>query len=262
MTDLGEAACDPRTDGDSWDITESVGATALGVAAARAVETAGADPLIRDEFAQLLVSRRPDRVGPDGRAVDPAGSPTTKHGPCAARDVPRLPGGAHPLLRRVLSAPRSRAGIRQVVILAAGLDSRAYRLRLAGGHGRVRDRPAQSAGVQGRDAGRTRGAVRRRGGMPSRSTFATTGPRRWSDAGFDAVAADRVAGRGPAAIPAPDAQDRLFEIGHGAQRAGQPGSRSRRSAWTSDRTDKDRIARCERAGGCASGWDRTSTSKH
>ena len=28
-----------RTDGDSWDITESVGATALSVAAARAVET-------------------------------------------------------------------------------------------------------------------------------------------------------------------------------------------------------------------------------
>ena len=28
-----------RSDGDSWDITESVGATALSVAAARAVET-------------------------------------------------------------------------------------------------------------------------------------------------------------------------------------------------------------------------------
>ena len=28
-----------RTDNDSWEITESVGATALGVAAARAAET-------------------------------------------------------------------------------------------------------------------------------------------------------------------------------------------------------------------------------
>ena len=45
-----------RTDGDSWDITESVGATALSVAAARAVETGATDPLIRDQFAYLLVS--------------------------------------------------------------------------------------------------------------------------------------------------------------------------------------------------------------
>ncbi|WP_459987328.1 class I SAM-dependent methyltransferase, partial [Mycobacterium avium] len=45
-----------RTAGDSWTITELVGATALGVAAARAAETAGPDPLIRDEFAGLLVS--------------------------------------------------------------------------------------------------------------------------------------------------------------------------------------------------------------
>jgi O-methyltransferase involved in polyketide biosynthesis len=45
-----------RTDGDSWDITESVGVTALSVAAARAVETAAADPLIRDQFAYLLVA--------------------------------------------------------------------------------------------------------------------------------------------------------------------------------------------------------------
>lgn len=39
-----------RTEGDSWEITESVGATALGVAAARAVETARADALIREEI--------------------------------------------------------------------------------------------------------------------------------------------------------------------------------------------------------------------
>ena len=55
MTDLSEAAS-VRTEGDSWDITESGGATALSVAAARAVETATAEPLIRDEFAYLLVS--------------------------------------------------------------------------------------------------------------------------------------------------------------------------------------------------------------
>src|ERR1700761_2647532 len=46
-----------RTDGDSWHITESVGVPALSVAAARAIETRSADPLIRDEFAYLLVSQ-------------------------------------------------------------------------------------------------------------------------------------------------------------------------------------------------------------
>lgn len=54
VTDLHEAAS-IRTDGDSWEITESVGATALGVA------------LIRDEFGYLLVASAGPSVGPDGK---------------------------------------------------------------------------------------------------------------------------------------------------------------------------------------------------
>ena len=45
----------PRTDNDSWDITESVGSTALGVAAARAAETESENPLIRDPFARAFL---------------------------------------------------------------------------------------------------------------------------------------------------------------------------------------------------------------
>ena len=59
MTDLDDLSSLPpslRTAGDSWAITELVGATALGVAAGRAVETAGDNPLIRDNFAGILVS--------------------------------------------------------------------------------------------------------------------------------------------------------------------------------------------------------------
>src|SRR4051794_25700777 len=41
-----------RTDDDSWDITESVGATALGVAMARAAESACDCPLFTDAYAQ------------------------------------------------------------------------------------------------------------------------------------------------------------------------------------------------------------------
>lgn len=45
----------PRTDNDSWEITQSVGATALGVAAARAAETESDNPLIKDPFARVFV---------------------------------------------------------------------------------------------------------------------------------------------------------------------------------------------------------------
>jgi len=44
-----------RTEDDSWEITESVGATALGVAAARAAETESENPLISDPFARVFL---------------------------------------------------------------------------------------------------------------------------------------------------------------------------------------------------------------
>ena len=37
-----------RTDDDTWDITEDVGTITLGMAAARAAETASAHPLVED----------------------------------------------------------------------------------------------------------------------------------------------------------------------------------------------------------------------
>jgi len=45
-----------RTDNDTWEITESVGATALGVASARAAETESDNPLIRDPFARVFLA--------------------------------------------------------------------------------------------------------------------------------------------------------------------------------------------------------------
>ena len=41
---------------ESWGITANLGATALAVAAQRAAETAQDNPLIRDEFAAVLVA--------------------------------------------------------------------------------------------------------------------------------------------------------------------------------------------------------------
>ncbi len=124
MTDLSEVRL-VRTDGDSWDITESVGATALGVAAARAAETARPDPLIRDEYAYLLTAS----AGPAWAQM--ASGDEWLSGDEQARRLHEM--------ARVYQAVRThyfdgyfnaavRTGIRQVVILAAGLDSRAYRL--------------------------------------------------------------------------------------------------------------------------------------
>lgn len=45
----------PRTDDDSWDITKSVGATALGVAAAGAAASEAQNPLIEDRFALMFL---------------------------------------------------------------------------------------------------------------------------------------------------------------------------------------------------------------
>jgi methyltransferase (TIGR00027 family) len=119
----------PRSDNDSWDITESVGTTALGVAAARAAETDSENPLIRDPFARLFL----DAAGPGMWIM--FGSLTVS---AELADVdPDL--SARMKSRVDFMAARTAffdeffisaadAGIRQVVILASGLDSRAWRL--------------------------------------------------------------------------------------------------------------------------------------
>ena len=125
MTDLYDVGS-VRTDGDSWTITESVGATALSVAAARAVETATDDPLIRDEFAYLLVS---SAGKPWARLASPGlewiGDDT--YGRRAHRMSCDYQAVRTQFFDEYFRAAVA-AGIRQVVILAAGLDSRAYRL--------------------------------------------------------------------------------------------------------------------------------------
>ena len=125
-----------RTDNDTWDLASSVGATATMVAAARAMASKADKPLIDDPFAEPLVQA----VGVDlwsrlaAGDFDPA---DLDHD--AALGMQRLidnmavrtkffdeffidaTGGGN-------SADATKAGVRQAVILASGLDSRAYRL--------------------------------------------------------------------------------------------------------------------------------------
>lgn len=124
MTDV-TAATSMRSAGDSWDITESVGATALSVAAARAVETGSEAPLIRDPFAYLLVSAAGQPWERLASSLDWIGD--DDHG----RRAHRLAIDYQAVRTHYFDSYFADAvadGIRQVVILAAGLDSRAFRL--------------------------------------------------------------------------------------------------------------------------------------
>ncbi|MUL66431.1 SAM-dependent methyltransferase [Mycobacterium sp. CBMA 234] len=112
-----------RTDDDSWDITESVGATALGVAAARAAETATERPLFEDPCAQIFVEAATERGWSSPfTAADP--------GPAQAARM-RMLMAYVPSRTKWFDEFFASAGadsILQVVILAAGLDARAWRL--------------------------------------------------------------------------------------------------------------------------------------
>ena len=112
-----------RTDNDTWDLASSVGATATMVAAQRAL--ADREGLIDDPFAEPLVRA----VGLDFfvRALD---------GEIDLDDFDpefNLRRAAEGMAVRTrwfdnLFTDATAAGVRQAVILAAGLDARAYRL--------------------------------------------------------------------------------------------------------------------------------------
>ncbi|GAA4807752.1 class I SAM-dependent methyltransferase [Actinomycetospora chlora] len=113
---------------EQWDIVSSVGLTALVVAAGRSVDTHRPDALISDPYAE--------------RFVEAAAPPT----PLPTRPVPPRDGSEGELWQMMSGymgvrtrffdeffAAAGRAGVRQAVILAAGLDARAQRLAWAAG---------------------------------------------------------------------------------------------------------------------------------
>ncbi len=118
----------PRTENDSWDLATSVGATATMVAAARAIATNADNPVINDRFAEPLV-----------RAVGVDFFTRWVSGDLAAADVDdeesnwklaHMPAAMAARTRFFdqFFQDATRAGIWQAVILASGLDARAYRL--------------------------------------------------------------------------------------------------------------------------------------
>jgi len=114
-----------RHDGDSWDLASSVGATATAVAARRAMASKGPDPLIDDPYAEPLVNA----VGVDAFIKMMNGEiELTDDDPAF---TPRRLAEGMAVRTRFFDnffTEAAAAGVRQAVILAAGLDTRAYRL--------------------------------------------------------------------------------------------------------------------------------------
>jgi methyltransferase (TIGR00027 family) len=116
-----------RTDDDSWDLASSVGATATMVAAARAIASRAEHPLIDDPFAEPLVRA----VGVDLLTRLAAGDVTPSDlGADTERGLQRMVDNmaVRTMFFDDFFLDAAEAGIKQAVILASGLDSRAYRL--------------------------------------------------------------------------------------------------------------------------------------
>ena len=122
---------------EQWDITSSVGFTALMVAAGRAVETRQAHGLISDPHAELFVENSgllPPLPTRPGRPW-----PVTGGGRHHAEEIDAFwvalahYQGIRTRFLDTTVTEACRRGIRQVVLLAAGLDTRALRLSWPGG---------------------------------------------------------------------------------------------------------------------------------
>ena len=205
-----------RTDGDSWDLASSVGATATAVAASRALASRGPDPLIEDQYAAALVNA--------------VGIPHFVEVAEGQLDVDDPLFSARQMCEHI--AVRTRffdqmfidacaAGIRQAVILASGLDTRAY--RLAWPAGTVVFEIDQPAVIDFKtqvltEAGATPAAERRTIGVDLRDDW----PRALRDGGFDPGRPTAWIAEGLLIYLPPEAQDRLLDA---VTELSAPGSR-------------------------------------
>ena len=198
-----------RTDSDTWDLASSVGATATMVATARALATKEAEPLINDPYADPLVRA----VGVeffinllDGQ-IDLTGEVGT-----AAAMMTNLMAVRTKFFDDFFTSATA-AGIRQAVILAAGLDSRAYRLDWPAGTVVYEiDQPEVIAAKTGTMAqiGATPTCERRTVAIDLREDW----PAALRAAGFDSSAPTAWLAEGLLIYLPPEAQDKLFDNIH------------------------------------------------
>jgi methyltransferase (TIGR00027 family) len=197
----------PRTDNDSWDLASSVGATATGVAASRALASLGPTPLIRDVFAEPLVRA----VGVDyfiEMACGDIGG--TEDGNLL--DPRRMADGMAIRTKYFddFFAAATDAGVRQAVILAAGLDARSYRLPWPAGTTVFELDQPQVIDFKARtlaDIGASPTAALHSIGVDLRDDW----PTALREAGFDPPLPTAWIAEGLLGYLPPEAQDKLFD---------------------------------------------------
>ncbi|CDO87065.1 SAM-dependent methyltransferase [Mycobacterium triplex] len=198
-----------RTDQDSWDLASSVGATATMVAAARAVASKEDNPIINDPFAGPLVRA----VGLDffRRVVD--GELTAAETPENGRGDLQVETDSIAVRTRFFDdffLNAARDGIRQAVILAAGLDARAYRLSWPNGsvvYEVDQPRVVEFKTTTMSSLGALPSAERRTVSVDLRDDW----PAALRSSGFDVTRPTSWSAEGLLMYLPPDAQDRLFD---------------------------------------------------
>lgn len=197
-----------RTDDDSWDPASSVGATATMVAAGRAMATKDPRRLINDPFAEPLVRA----VGIDFFVAMLDDTPGTSAFPDSSPERVEAMIAGMAMRTKFFDDyfTTTAAGVRQAVILASGLDSRAF--RLAWPPGTVVYEIDQPAVIDFKnrvlgDLGAQPTAERRTVGIDLRGDW----PAALRDAGFDPGAPTAWLAEGLLIYLPPDAQDRLFD---------------------------------------------------
>ncbi|KHO25784.1 class I SAM-dependent methyltransferase [Mycolicibacterium setense] len=211
-----------RSHDDTWDIATSVGSTAVMVAAARAGETGRDNPLIRDPYAAILVAGAGTGFWETLLDQDVAAK-IAEVDDEAAKIFEHM--GSYQAVRTHFFdeyfAAAAAAGIRQIVILASGLDSRAYRLDWPAGttvyeidQPKVLEYKAETLAAHGVQPS----AQRREVAIDLRQDW----PTALREAGFDDGQPTAWLAEGLLMYLPADAQDRLFEL---VTELSAPGSR-------------------------------------
>ncbi len=194
-----------RADDDTWDLASSVGVTATLVAAARALASRQDDPLIDDPFAAELV--RAVGVGALTEALEDGSDLADQE---ATRTMIEVIAVRTRFFDDFFIEAGKESAIRQAVILASGLDARAYRLPWPAGTTIYEiDQPDVidfKSGVLA-DLGISPTAERRSVGVDLRDDW----PTALRGHGFDSTAPTAWIAEGLLIYLPPDAQDRLFD---------------------------------------------------
>jgi methyltransferase (TIGR00027 family) len=116
----------PRHEKDEWDITSSVGLTALGVACGRAIESKRSDALVTDPYSDALVAAADVEIPTPTRLPHPGYEHDEEFERFWSQIATAM--GVRTRFFDDFFADAWRDGVKQAVILASGLDARAWRL--------------------------------------------------------------------------------------------------------------------------------------